>query len=267
MPTRLPLPRLALLPACGLMLLGLLLLPAPQAASAQMFTYGMREDGPTQSLSAAYTLIDFSYNGDAEPSALFAFSEPVYGVAYTRPNFHATFAYGTQPPAAGSLDAREMRLLDASLTTWGELNLMPGAVAEGGRLFVPIAIHSNYRRVSPEGSENSLADAFNVTVLGLGVGAGFEGRFGDRVVLEARALPVIGLALRQFNDSAGSARLLDTDVQLHLGRLIDRFGLSVGYGFRTQVWNVSASELLAEADEDFFDYRGRQHTFRVGVNW
>lgn len=253
-----------LLSAAGVGLLGLLPL---HAARAQQFSYGADDrPRPTQSVSFGYMLVDFTYHGEGDPSVSFAYTDPAYGVVYTRPNFQASLVTGEQAAAPGAGDTRPRRLLDASLTTWGEF-LLHRERTGAARIFLPIALHSNYRRVAPEGEEDSLTEAFNVTVLGLGAGVGFDSAFGDRVTLEARALPIIGLAVRAFGDAAGSARLLDTDVQLHLGPLVGRFGLSVGYGFRTQVWSGTSSNLLQELEDDLFDYRGTHHLVRVGVNW
>lgn len=247
-------------------LAGLALLAAP-AAFAQQFSYGADAERATQALSFGYFVIDFEYDGEGTPPLSFAFSEPAYGVVYTRPNFFASLAYGTQSAADPARDARTLRLLDATITTWGEIFLANRRAERGFRVSLPIALHTNYRRVSPEGEENSLTESFNVTVLGLGAGLGVTFLGSERVTLEARATPILGLAVRSFGDSAGSARLLDTDVQLHLGQLAGRFGVSVGYGFRYQVWNGTSSTLLSELTEDLFDYKGRHHLLRVGVNW
>ena len=235
-------------------------------ALAQQFSYGIGGPRAVQSLSFGYTVVDFRYDGDGSPRTSFAFSEPAYGAVYTRPNLQAAIAFGEQPAADTAFDGRPRRLVDASLTTWGEW-LLGGTVGGPARVFVPIALHTDYRRVSQRGEESSLAESFNVTVLGLGAGLGFEGRFGERLTLEARATPIIGIAVRNFGDSAGNARLLDADVQLHAGQLAGRFGLSLGYGYRYQIWNGTSSTLLQDLAEDLFDYRGSQHVFRVGVNW
>jgi hypothetical protein len=248
-------------------LAGLALCLLAQAAPAQQFTYDRDERRATQSVSFGYTAIDFQYNGEGTPRTSFAFREPAYGVVYTRPNFSAAIAFGEQAAPDTSGDRRPLRLLDASITTWGEFFMPRRGSGGAARLFVPIALHSDYRRVSLEGEENSLVESFNVTVLGLGIGLGYEGQFGPHVGLDARALPIAGLAVRSFGDAAGTSYLVDTDLQLHLSRLVGRVGLTLGYGFRYQVWNGAASTLLAELTADLYDYRGSQHLFRVGVNW
>lgn len=243
------------------------LLLISQAATAQQFSYGGDERRAIQSLSFGYTALDFQYNGGGTPHVSFAFSEPAYGAVYTRPNLFASVAFGEQAAIDTSFGGRPLRLVDVRLTTWGEFFLTrPGAPGRP-RLFLPIALHTDYRRVSRKGDENSLTEAFNITVLGAGTGLGFESALGKRAVFEARATPMIGLALRNFGDSAGSSWLVDTDAQLHLGPLAGRLGLSLGYAFRYQAWNIAASSLLGEVTQDLFDYTDLHHVFRVGINW
>jgi hypothetical protein len=230
-------------------------------ARAQMFSYGGDRPRSVQSVSFAYKIVDFNFDGEAGEEETFEFAGPAYGVFYSRPNVSASITYGPKSEES----ARDLRLLDAAITTWGELVLTgsPGS----HRLFVPIAIQSNYRRVAPRGSENSIIDSFNLTVLGLGVGLGFSAEVRESARLEGRVLPTAGLALRAFGDSAGSSYLLDTDLRLHLMDLVGRLGLSAGYGFRLQAWNVDGSDLLLGGQEDLLDYSGTQHVLTIGLNW
>lgn len=249
---------LPLLTAVLAMLLAIV--PAPEA-HAQMFSYGGDRPRSVQSLSFAYKIVDFNFDGEASAQQTFEFAGPAFGVYYTRPNVTASITYG---PDAEDSD-RDLRLLDAAIMTWGEL-VLTGSPAST-RLFIPIAIHTNYRRVAPRGSENSIIDSFNLTVLGLGVGLGYSADVRESIRVEARAIPVIGLALRAFGDSAGSSYLFDTDLRIHFMELLGRIGLTAGYGFRTQVWNVDGSDLLLGAQDDLLDYSGGQHVFTVGLNW
>lgn len=244
----------------GVAFVAMLLGFVPRPSQAQRLSYGADRARTVQSLALAYTWIDFAYNGgDEEPPISFNFAGPAYGLAFTRPNFLASLAVDE----VGS----GRRVLDAALFTWGELYPLP-RLAEGRfRLYVPIALHSGYRRVVDRSSDNEFDTSFSVTVLGLGAGAGASGRLGEHVIVEGRATPVIGLATREFDGSIGSTRLFDADVQAHLGPLVGRFGLSLGYGFRVQVWNLRASDLFAEVVDDLYDYRGARHTVRIGVNF
>jgi hypothetical protein len=254
-------------PPLALFCVLVLFLPMAETASGQMFGRDRGRPGPAQSLSVTYSDIDFTYNGSGTPIPSFAYSAPAIGVVYTRPNFLASVSFGSQAAAVGSEDTRSRKLLDASVTTWGDVFRLGRLGSGAGRFYIPIALHSNYRRVAPEGEENSLVEAFNVTVLGLGSGAAFEGAVGKRAFLQARLMPVIALALRSFGDAGGHSRLVDGDFLVHVGPLVRQFGVTFGYGVRAQVWDLGSSELLVGLTDDLFDYRGVQHSVRVGVSW
>lgn len=245
-----------------------------RSAGAQMFSYDPDPPRVVQSVSFTYTAVSFRYAGDGAPSPSFEFDAPLFGATYTRPNFHVTFGYGRdeQPAPSSGCDpdpcppgVTDLRMLDASITTWGEFRVAgrPGS----SRLFIPIAVHTGFRRVAPDGLEDSLVDAFNITVLGIGTGVGGAVELGEGLQLEARATPLIGLALRAFGEAAGSSRLFDGHVQLHAPALVGRFGLSAAYGLRAQAWNVSASQLFPDTQDDLFDYTGMLHAFSLGLNW
>jgi hypothetical protein len=87
------------------------------------------------------------------------------------------------------------------------------------------------------------------------------------VRFEARATPIIGLALRSFGDATGRATFLETDALVHLGQIAGRVGLTIGYSLRLQGWNVSASDLFPNIDDQLFDYGGHVHAFHAGINW
>jgi len=244
-------------------------LARPSPLCAQLFSFEVEQPRPVQSLAAGYFLIDFTYDGDDLPAFTFNVDEPAYGLVYTRPQFLVTAGIGgqeagQQPGDVVAADTVDLRLVDLSLTTWAEVQVLP-EMTGSTRLIVPIVLHSNYRRVAPRG-DDTLLEAFNVTVLGLGTGLGLSRELG-RGLFDARVHPIIGLATTSLGDALGSARLLDAHVQLFSPPLAGRFGLSLGYTFRTQVWNVDASDLLEEFTGDLFDYRGQMHLLRAGLSW
>ena len=254
-----------------LLSLGLIWAPVlmPSVATAQLFSFDVERPRPVQALSAGYFLVDFTYDGDGMPAVTYNYGEPAYGLVYTRPSFVLTAGIGrqeagAQPGGVVAADTVDLRFLDLSLSTWAEIQVAPEWTGRT-RVLLPIVLHSNYRRVSPRG-DDSLLESFNVTVLGIGSGLGIDRQVGGGVI-EAYAHPIIGLATTSLGDALGSARLLRASVQVHSPPLFGRFGVSLGYTFRTQVWNVDASDLLEEFTGDLFDYRGQMHLLRAGINW
>lgn len=238
-------------------------LASAEAASAQRFSLRSGAQA-VQSLNAAVYFINFEFKGDEEPDFNFNFDQPAYGFVYTRPHFMATVAYGTQSP--DDEGRQDLSLIDVSLTTWGEFRLK-GQDAGPTRFYFPIALYGSYRRVSPGDAAATTLDAFNISVFGLGLGLALDRTIGQTAFFEARANPVVGLATSSLTDAFGTSYLIDADTQLHLAGLFGRFGLSLGYTFRYQVWNINTSDLFPDEIDDLFDYKGLQHLLRVGVNW
>ncbi len=243
-----------------LLLAASLLLPGTAAAQ-----FGGVGGPPLQGLTVGYGWVDFCFDGDGDPQPSFDFAEPVFGVAYARPRLHLSLAFGSQAAPVGSVGGRDLGLLDVALTTWGDLFTLYAPEEGGTRLTLPLLLHSNFRRVSPEGEETSLT-SFSVTTLGLGTGLAFSSRLSRRVHIEARATPIFALATRSFADGTGTARLLDADALLLAGPFFGRLGLALGYGFRGQVWRVGSSDLFRDVTVDL-DYRGTLHFLRLGVSW
>lgn len=246
-------------------LLALLLVSVSDVASAQLFSYDREAPRPTQTLSFVTSAIDFNYDGGGDPTDRFDFDGLAYGVQYTRPSLNVSVLIGSHLPDRAPEDEK-LQLIDASLYTWGEIGLTRDLSGGLNRVFVPILLHSSHRRVAVEEEADTAVDAFSVTVLGIGTGIGFNGQFGF-VQIEARATPIIGIATRSFGDATGSSTQFDGDLMLHFGPVVGRFGLSVGYAFRSQRWNVGSSDLLEDESEDLFDYAGSQHLFRAGISW
>ncbi len=234
------------------------------SVSAQPLTYGSRAQRPVQSLSFQYSAIDFAYRGDKSPSTTYDYAEPAFGAVYSRPNLSLAVLFGRANGAADSLD---LGFLDASFSTWGAFRLTNEK--SGFRPFIPVVLHSQYRRVSRGGVNifQGEEDAFAVTSLGLGAGVGLSANPTKRMLIEARVTPILALATRSFGNTTGHSRILDADVQWHALSLAGRFGLTLGYAFRLQRWDVNGSDLFSDAIEDLFDYRGRQHHVRAGINW
>ncbi len=245
-----------------LRLLALVVLAAgSRPADAQMFSYEPDRRGPIQVLGFEVNRVDFSYAGasDVDGTTRFDFSEPTVGIRYSRPSVDVWLAYGRQ----GRND-EDRKLIEAAILAWNGFLLTPRSDT---RVYLPLVVHSGYRAVGTNLNTDTAAELFNFTTLSLGTGLIVERKFGSRFQLDARGLPMIGLALRSFEGFAGETRLFDGRIGLHFLRLFGRYGLTVGYQFRAQEWDVDASRFLQQVPDDAFNYRNRQHALQVGVNW
>jgi hypothetical protein len=235
----------------------------PKGVSGQGVFFGNDRPRTSSAVLLGYTAVEFVFAGDEPPPALLDFARPAVTALYSRANFSASLSWGTQ--GAADTSRLDLGYLDATLLSWAEVFFSEAATDANHRVFLPITLYTNFRRVAPR--EIDILDDFNVTTLGLGLGVGYYGQLAPAALLEVRVTPAIGVALQSFSDSAGSARLADVDAQLHLGPLVQRFGVSLGYGYRVKRWNVGGSSLFATRDADLFDYREERHTFSLGINW
>lgn len=233
---------------------GLLLAGLARPVSAQISYGGGRSAG--QSVGVSVSSVRFSFTGSEVPSANFNFDHPVYGLVLSRPGILVGAGRGRQAQSDG--DA--LTLTDFHLTAWGALRPFE---REGIQPTVPIGLQSSYRRVSRSRDTGSF-DAFEFTVLALGAGVGFE-RQGQTSLVSGRVMPMFGIASRAIGTDTGTSALLDADLDATFGPWGGRFGLSVGYGFRWQRWNLNTSRFLPDAADDTFDYTGSMHTIRLGL--
>jgi hypothetical protein len=229
---------------------------------AQMFSQSSERPRSIRSLSAGYQWTSFQYNGSRQPTQSFDYEAPAYAISFTQPSLQATVAFGRQSAQPGSL--RELRLLDAEMFLWGGFPITGSRTL---RIYLPLVLYSGYRSVDERDQQTPSIDAFNLTTLGLGSGLALEGSLAGDVRLDAQVTPVGGLALRTLEGTAGRSWLLRSRAQLHIPRLIRRYGLSIGYSYRYQRWNVDASDLFPTISDDLFDYKNRQHILHLGVNW
>lgn len=230
-----------------------------QPAAAQMFSYEPDRRGPVQTLGPEVSFVDFSYEGAADEVVGFDFAEPVVGLRYTRPSVDVWLGFGRQGP-----EKTDRKLIEAAIQAWNGFLLTP---RNETRVYLPLVVHSGYRAVGANLTTDTAAELFNFTTLAIGSGLIVERRFGPEIQLEARALPMLGLALRSFEGFAGNTSLFDGRIDLHLLRLFGRYGLTAGYQYRWQEWDVDASRFLQQVPDDAFDYSSRQHTLRLALNW
>ncbi|MXW63863.1 MAG: hypothetical protein F4Y00_05640 [Bacteroidetes bacterium SB0662_bin_6] len=228
---------------------------------AQLFSYGRVAQQRAGELSIIWQAVDFQPDTNRPTEGAPMFTGPAYGIMYARANISATLTYGSESSTAG----HNSRLLDVAVATWSSLFTI--GASETSRLYLPLTLQTNYRRVAPKGQANSPFGSFQVTVIGLGVGLGGSTERGKNVRLEARAAPALGIALRSFGGSTGMAWLVDAGARMHIREVFKRFGLSAGYGFRTQSWRVGEANLILEPSETRLDYLGSQHMITLGLNW
>jgi hypothetical protein len=215
--------------------------------------------GPVKSLSVGAHITRFTFDGTSTNDPRFEFERPALSVRFARPGIDLSVLYGWNGGPS-----KDRTLIEASLAAWSGLLLTRQSPT---RIYLPLAVHSGYRQVGADFGTSQATELFNFTTLGIGSGLVLERRFSNSFQIQARAMPIIGLALRGIEGYAGSSRLFDSDLQLNFLRLFGQYGISLSYGFRWQQWDIEAQRFLEIADPDLFDYSGTAHMFRIGLNW
>ena len=239
------------------------LLFVPYTVTAQPFYFGNENPRESTAIFATYAMVDFSFDGDTTPRVPLDFNGPTYGLALSRSNLFASFGWGRETTSDTS--QTDLSLLDFSLAAWAEVFFSPEAKTADNKIFAPIMVFTNYRRVTPD--EGGTLEEFNITTLGLGLGLGYHGKLSEKALLEIRSVPGLGFSSQSFGESSGLARLIDTDIQMHFGSIFNRVGISIRYAYRIQIWDIRATSILGNLSRDLYDYRDSRHSFSLGVNW
>lgn len=216
---------------------------------------------PGQTISAGYFVVDFAHSGDSDPAVRYDYTDPAFGITYANPFLTFGVLYG--PPAGA--DTSRARLLDVSLAALTSVDLFRRREPARQGIYFPVGISGGYRRVRRDLS-GGRRDQFDVTTLMLMGGVGARARVSKKAGLELRGTPGAGIATRSFGDATGLAYVFDADARVTFAPVAGRYGLSLGYGYRFQGWNMRLSRLLRSSlPGDIYDYRNQQHGFRVGV--
>ena len=238
------------------------------AAEAQL-TFGNENPRQTKAGLIGYTSIDFKPDGMTQGiDTLFApiaFSGSALNLTYSRANALISFSWGQQPSTNDF--PFDVRLIDVHLQVWSELFFSEAAAEGDHRFFLPITLLSNYRDISPDG--NISVQSFQTTSLGLGVGAGYYGQLSPNVLLEMRATPELAVGFQSLSGRSGWTRLFDGNVDLHIGPLINKLGITISYAFRATYWDVQRQQggLAGLPDFSFepLDFQEQRHTVSLVV--
>ncbi len=205
--------------------------------------------------------IQESEDGECELFRSFEFTNPVLGLYYSRPGIQVFIGRGSQGANGNSTEGNigDLVLLETTISVYGAARPVPGTEERDIQFIVPYGLHSGFRRLTSGGSGGS-TDQFEATVIAVGLGAGIARVSGTTQFL-IRAMPFFGLATRSLGFGNGTSTMLDGDAEIRFGPVKGSLGITIGYLFRWQKWNMEEG---FSADQDF---EGTQHGFRVGVFW
>ena len=236
----------------------------PEQGAAQVY-FGHDRARETITVVAGAGLLDFRFNGGVRPARPLEFDGEVAQIVYSRRNIKGSLAFGTQSAAPGDSSSFDLNALDFSIFGWSEVFLNKASSAADHRVFIPITLHSNFRKVNPQG--RNVLEEFNFTSLGLGLGLGYYGNWTETVLVELRITPAAAVSFQTNGQATGWKRLIDTDLQVHMGPFWGRIGISLQYGYQAGIWNINLPQEFTGVTQDLFDYRDAAHMLGLGVNW
>jgi len=194
--------------------------------------------------------------GGCEQFFDFTFDHPILGLFYSRPGIQLFIGRGQQ---GGNGEVGDFELLDTSINVYGAARPFSGERERPLQFVLPYGLHSGYRRISAGGRSVS-TDQFEATVIAIGAGAGLM-KVEGRTQFNARVMPHFGLASQSLGFGNGTTSLVDADAEVTFGPVKGRFGISIGYAFRWQKWNMSGDFVARRK------FEGSQHGLRLGVFW
>ena len=216
---------------------------------------------PARSAGVAVSMMDFSVQPDQGADLSFSFTEPAFGLFYSRQGLVVRLVRGTSLQA----DGEKLVLQDVAFAVWGSFR--PFDVLREGPidLYFPVGLDSDYRKMSKRGGEVD-ADVFEVTVMALAAGAGLALPVGESD-LSMRATPFFGIASRSFGGDVGSSAGWTTTIEWALEEVRGRLGIYASWEYRWQQWILNADSVFFESDVDNVEYRSMAHSFHVGLTF
>ncbi len=218
----------------------------------------MAQDGliqyTTHAVGIGYGVIDHSYVGSVNSTEQFDYEGGGFGLHYVGPQVRGTLMYGR---AAGG-----RWFLDLSATGWF---LAPFARIDRSKtmLAMPIGLLTAWRRVNGKNTP----EQFNANAILFGTGGLLIHSLSRRTRAKIRAMTLGGITGSQVADAVGFSWAFDAEARLEFAQVLSDLGLTVGYSFRYQLWNVNGSRVFSDAVDELYDYAGTVQSLFIGVGF
>ena len=186
-------------------------------------------------------IIDHRYTGDADVGGGISYQGPAFGLSYTGPQLRATGLFTR-------FDGKHT-LINLSGIGW----LLPSFTLkrlDNTIVAVPIGALAAWLRTS---GDDDTAPLGTQAIL-LGAGGVLEQQLGSRTVIKLRAMPLAGFTATELTDALGFSWAADAEARLEIDQFFSSLGLTIGYIFRYQVWNVNGSRVLSSLVDEAYDY-------------
>lgn len=219
--------------------------------SREVTAQNLNVQGARHTVGISLAAIDHkSTNGNAPSEVLFDVQGIAVGLFYMGPRIRAHGLYG-QPE-------KSRTLLDVSAMAWFQPSFAR-MERSNSTLSVPVGGLIAWRRVTLE--KNVLA----VNAILLGAGGELSYTLGRRARMQIRGIPFVGITGSEVADGIGLSWAADAEARLQIAEVFSSLGLTIGYTFRYQFWNVNGSRAFSNAVDEFYDYNGKVHAVAAGI--
>ena len=209
-------------------------------------------DGSQRIPGISFGVIRHSYVGMESSQGAFDFEGIGYGISYVGPQIRGSALYARSSGGSRLIDLSAMVLL---FPQFARVERSRTSIA------MPLGALGAWRRTDP----NSDADPLTTNAILLGAGVTLSHSFHSRFQAELRVMPFAGITGSEITDAVGFSWAIDSEARLDFEEVFSNLGLSVGYSFRYQLWNINGSGVFSEAVDELYDYAGLAHTMFLGV--
>ncbi len=186
------------------------------------------------------------------------FMAPAYGLTYARPDFEARVLYG---PATRR--SEEHRLFEGAF-----LMHSPVTLFRDDRVWwsVLLGLQGAYRSVRDQSGRADAPLAFQAVSLLVEAGPALLAHVGNWQ-FEGKATYALGISSRPFSSQTGKAAHIEAGFRLHVRDVILPYGLTIGYAYRVQEWDITPSVFASPRERKAWRYRDRMQVISLGINW
>lgn len=206
----------------------------------------------TQGGGFSVGMIDHAYVGSDATGGGYEYQGIGLGLSYIGNQLRASLLFGRS--------SEPRTFLNVSAVGW----LAPSFARikrENTTLSAPIGFLTAWRRATAEKNVAPLG----ATALLFGAGAELVHSMNDRARVQLRVMPFAGITGSQIADAVGFSWAADAEARLFVAEFFSRFGLTVGYAFRYQLWNINGSRAFSDGVDEVYDYTSQVHVLSAGI--
>lgn len=196
-------------------------------------------------------MIDHAYVGDEVTGGHYGYQGIGFGLSYTGSQIRTKVIFAHPEEGRTFFDVSALGWLSPSFSR---------IKRENTAVSMPIGVLVAWRRVT--GGKN--ASPLGVHAILFGAGGELNHSMSDRTSVGLRVIPLAGITGTQIADAVGLSWTLDAEVRLFVAEFFSSLGLTIGYAFRYQFWNVNGSRAFSDGIDEVYDYAGTVHTFSAG---